>query len=271
MNPRGETPENARGTGPASSLNPNSCMGVRARTSKEGSGGCHKRRALSASMLQRAKSTPASIRQGCACRRRAAFSPARRRRRRGSTELSPQATRVRGNEIAPVTPCQQGKSLPAALERLHKSLGFHLVERICSCGRERRSREAVPPVRPMNRRGLGGERKAENRLHGSAGERDRQEYLNDAPGCRSRRRFCVRITSYLIDFTNVTTVWGRATSPRRLLPMLSSVLRISVANGPGLIRWLAQQLLYSAPNFSVVPHFAENGNCRPRATRPRLV
>ena len=31
------------------------------------------------------------------------------------------------NEIPPVTPCQQGKSLPAALERLHKSPVFHLV------------------------------------------------------------------------------------------------------------------------------------------------
>ena len=56
------------------------------------------------------------------------------------------------NEIPPVTPCQQGKSLPAALERLHKSRVFHLVERICSCGRERRSRETIPPVTPMNRR-----------------------------------------------------------------------------------------------------------------------
>ena len=49
------------------------------------------------------------------------------------------------NEIPPVTPCQQGKSLPAALERLHKSLVFHLVERICSCGRERRSRGDYRP------------------------------------------------------------------------------------------------------------------------------
>ena len=48
------------------------------------------------------------------------------------------------NEIPPVTPCQQGKSLPAALDRLHKSLVFHLVERICSCGRERRSRGDYP-------------------------------------------------------------------------------------------------------------------------------
>ena len=31
-------PEGERGTGPVSSLNPNSCMGARARTSKEGSG-----------------------------------------------------------------------------------------------------------------------------------------------------------------------------------------------------------------------------------------
>ena len=49
------------------------------------------------------------------------------------------------NEIPPVTPCQRGKSLPAALDRLHKSLVFHLVERICSCGRERRSRGDYRP------------------------------------------------------------------------------------------------------------------------------
>ena len=56
------------------------------------------------------------------------------------------------NEIPPVTPWQQAKSLPAALERLHKSVVFHLVERICSCGWERRNRETIPSVRPMNRR-----------------------------------------------------------------------------------------------------------------------
>ena len=114
------------------------------------------------------------------------------------------------NEIPPVTPCQQERSLPAALERLHKSVVFHLVERICSCGRERRSRGDYRPVRPMNRRDWEGERKAENRLHWSAGERDRQEFLNEAAGRRSRRMFCVRITPYLIDVTDVTAVCGRA-------------------------------------------------------------
>ena len=56
------------------------------------------------------------------------------------------------NEIPPVTPCQQEKSLPAALERLHKSLVFHWVERIRSCGWERWNRKIIPPVRPINRR-----------------------------------------------------------------------------------------------------------------------
>ena len=114
------------------------------------------------------------------------------------------------NEIPPVTPCQQGKSLPAALERLHKSLGFHLVERICSCGWERRNRKIIPLVRPMNRGEPGGERKAENRLHGSTGARDRQEYLNEAEGRRSRRMFCVRIAPYLLDFTEATAFFVRA-------------------------------------------------------------
>ena len=49
------------------------------------------------------------------------------------------------NEMPPVTPCQQGKSLPAALGRLHKSLVLHLVERICSCGREGRNRGDYRP------------------------------------------------------------------------------------------------------------------------------
>src|SRR5208337_1286304 len=55
--PPEEEPAEKRGTDLASSISPNSCMGVRARTSKEGNGVCHKERALSASMSRRGKST----------------------------------------------------------------------------------------------------------------------------------------------------------------------------------------------------------------------
>ena len=104
------------------------------------------------------------------------------------------------NEIPPVTPCQQGKSLPAALERSHKSLVFHLVERICSCGWERRNREIIPPVRPMNRRDREGSAKRKTHFMGPL-ESATIRISKRSRRCRSRRTFCVRITPYLLDFT----------------------------------------------------------------------
>ena len=106
--------------------------------------------------------------------------------------------------------------------------GFARVEEKDGAG------EIIPPVRPMNRRDWEGERKAENRFHGSAGARDRQENLNEAAGRRSRLAFCVRITPYLFDFANVTTVCGELlASPIFAYAGKTSVLRISVANGSG--------------------------------------
>ena len=74
--------------------------------------------------------------------------------------------------VPPVLPCEclpTGKSLPSLLDLLHKSIGFHFLGRIRSCGMERPNRETVFPARPMSRRKRGGAREAENRLHGSVG------------------------------------------------------------------------------------------------------
>ena len=72
--------------------------------------------------------------------------------------------------FVPDDACQPGKSLPPLLKRLGKSIGFHVLERICSCGRKRQNRVIVFPVEPINRSEHRGEREAENRLHGSGGE-----------------------------------------------------------------------------------------------------
>ena len=69
--------------------------------------------------------------------------------------------------FVPDDACQPGKSLPRLLKRLGKSIVFHVLERICSCGRKRQNRVIVFPVEPINRSEHRGEREAENRLHRS--------------------------------------------------------------------------------------------------------
>ena len=53
--------------------------------------------------------------------------------------------------LLPDIACLPGNSLPPLLERSRKSVVFHVVERICSCGRERQSRVMIFPVEPINR------------------------------------------------------------------------------------------------------------------------
>ena len=89
--------------------------------------------------------------------------------------------------VPPVTPCQQGASLPPRLELLQKSMVFRFVERMCSGGRERRNREIILPGGPMSQEGHREEgAKRKTGFMGPAGEHDRQEYLNDAAGNRPR-------------------------------------------------------------------------------------
>ena len=113
------------------------------------------------------------------------------------------------NEIPPVTPCQQGKSLPAALERIRRYTtissdrtnplsfiwlsGFARVEGKDGAG------ETIPPC--LGRRTGGTGRGAQS------------------AGRRSRRTFCLRIAPYLLDFTDVTTFFCESSSARRFLPM----------------------------------------------------
>ena len=99
-----------------------------------------------------------------------------------------------------------GRSLPPLPARLHKSVAFHSVERMCSCGRVRQNRKTILPASPTNRREQPGEREAENRLHRS-GARAQSSRISK----RSRRqpaplRAWMRIRPYLLQFSNTITV-----------------------------------------------------------------
>ena len=120
----------------------------------------------------------------------------------GSTELSPQATRARGKRGSACYSLPTGQ-IASSCSRANRTnpLSFIWLSEFARVEGKDGAGEIIAPVRPMNRR---------DRRRGAAGERDRQEYPNEAEGRRSRRTFCLRITPYLLDFTNVTTVCTRA-------------------------------------------------------------
>ena len=94
-------------------------------------------------------------------RRRERRKPPQGRKRRTFPipALPPALARLRKRRarslVLPDIACQPGKSLRPLLERLHNSIVFHCLERICSGGRERQNRVIIFPAKADNRTELG--------------------------------------------------------------------------------------------------------------------